>query len=363
MEKSPDRPRTLVRKLALLAIGLSLCLSPAPAGAQRQERWVVVPDLRTLHLSEAETVLRERGLEAGEVTFRPSRQPGGTVLEQDPEPGSQVPAGTSVNLVVARGAEEERRVPVPELRGLEVPQAEELLRIRRLEPGGVEELLSPEPEGTIIAQEPPAGTEVPPGTPVHMTVARWVEVPRLVGHFENEIEALLERSRLRRGNVRREGSDRPAGTVLFQEPEAGARVPAGTAVHVVVARSRRATTTGLPATTSLFEPTTSVRPTRGGPSDRPPAVAVWIDRWPWRPLAVFGLLSLALLTFLAFRKRPGKPKPASRAADLEVISHKGEPKTTPDDSLRVSFDVSLRAVVDPGEPTLDGLGIQKVEKL
>jgi beta-lactam-binding protein with PASTA domain len=360
MQKSPDRPRKFARSFALLAIGLSLCLPPA--GAQRQERWVVVPDLRSLHLNEAENVLRERGLVPGEVTFRPSREPEGTVLEQDPEPGSQVPAGTAVRMVAARPAEEERRVPVPELRGLEVPQAEELLRIRRLEPGGVEERLSPEPEGTVVAQEPPAGTEVLPGTPVHLTVARWVEVPLLIDRFENEIEVLLERSRLRRGNVRREDSDRPPGTVLFQEPEAGTRAPIDAPVHVVVARSRRATTS-VPATTSAFEPTTSAAPTGGEPSDRPATVVAWTDRWPWWPLAVFGLLSSALLTFLAFRKRAGKPRPASRAADLEVTSHKGEPRTTPDDSLRVSFDVSLRGVVDHGEQTLDGLGIQKVEKL
>ena len=70
-------------------------------------------------------------LEAGEVAFRPSREPEGTVLEQDPEAGSQVPAGTAVNMVAAQPVEEERRVPVPELRGLEVPEAEELASLAK----------------------------------------------------------------------------------------------------------------------------------------------------------------------------------------------------------------------------------------
>lgn len=73
--------------------------SGAPAG------YVEVPNVRRHPLEKAKKTLEEGGLSAGEVTEHKGILPIGVmvgeVLRQEPEPGTKLPAGSAVNLVVA----------------------------------------------------------------------------------------------------------------------------------------------------------------------------------------------------------------------------------------------------------------------
>lgn len=72
----------------------SIIISKGPSSGQ-------VPDVRSLALDEATNVLLQRGLSIGTLSYRTSTafMPN-TVIDQDPAPGSAVPPGTPVNLVI-----------------------------------------------------------------------------------------------------------------------------------------------------------------------------------------------------------------------------------------------------------------------
>ena len=70
---------------------------------------VLIPDLRSLTLDEAEKKLKEIGLSVGKVRYKESAQyADGTIIDQDPESPKKVEKGTKVDLVVCRKSEAEK---------------------------------------------------------------------------------------------------------------------------------------------------------------------------------------------------------------------------------------------------------------
>lgn len=91
--------------------------------------------------------------------------------------------------------------------------------------------------GTVLRQSPPAGTPVPPGTPVAIVIAVsvTVPVPDLIRQPSDQAREILTHEKLAMGGSRARPSEARAGTVVDQTPIAGTRVRPGTAVDIVVA--------------------------------------------------------------------------------------------------------------------------------
>ncbi|MFG1675286.1 PASTA domain-containing protein [Micromonospora sp. NPDC049282] len=101
----------------------------------------------------------------------------------------------------------------------------------------------------------------PPSTPPTTTAAAEVPMPPLVGLPETAARAALDRLGIDY-RVQRRPSDRPAGTVIATDPEAGYSVSEGERVTLVVAEPAEPTT-GAPTTartTPGSAPTTSATP-------------------------------------------------------------------------------------------------------
>jgi serine/threonine-protein kinase len=97
------------------------------------------------------------------------------------------------------------------------------------------------PAGRVFDQEPDAGADLERGEDVVVFVARGrgtVRVPRVVGLTVTEAFEQLQAARLR-GQAREIFSGRPGGTVVRQEPSAGAEVPRGKAVVLTVSKGRQ----------------------------------------------------------------------------------------------------------------------------
>ena len=98
-----------------------------------------------------------------------------------------------------------------------------------LEPSDVE-------TGRVLSQNPPAGSQLAPGSPVNLVVAGDANpvVPDVVTFIEAEaINALIEVG-LRPGTITRSSSSKPAGEVIAQNPGAGEQVTPGALVDLVV---------------------------------------------------------------------------------------------------------------------------------
>jgi len=141
-----------------------------------QARLNPLPELKGLRQEEAEARLSELGYRLAGVAQVESPEPLGTVLASDPPPGTPLPPGAPVRLLVSRGASLGPTVPLPQLTGLSQKEALFLLNAMGLQVQ-VEEVPSGAPPGTVLAQEPAPGTPMPPGSGVRLRVAARGEVP------------------------------------------------------------------------------------------------------------------------------------------------------------------------------------------
>jgi eukaryotic-like serine/threonine-protein kinase len=158
-----------------------LVIRQSPAGDSQAERGstvtivvssgpeqVTVPDVRRREQSDAERLLRDRGLTVGDVSQRPSTDfAPGIVIAQDPGPTARVDRGSAVDITVAVAP---ANVAVPSVIGNTATDAR-----TKLEGAGFvvtsDEAESSQPAGIVIDQSPPANTRVPPGRTVNITVS------------------------------------------------------------------------------------------------------------------------------------------------------------------------------------------------
>jgi eukaryotic-like serine/threonine-protein kinase len=198
---------------------------------------VAVPDgLVGMSEDDARQAIEAAGLTVGNVTGEESddAEPG-EVLETDPESGEQVSVGSAVNLVVAR---EPDTVPVPSVIGRPQDDARAAIEAAGLEFGNVTRQASNEPEDIVLATDPPGGTEVEPGTTVHVTVSSGptqTPVPPLVGLDRGAAEQALEAAGLGVNVEMQETCDVPETEVMDQNPDPGKEVDPGTTVEITVA--------------------------------------------------------------------------------------------------------------------------------
>src|SRR5581483_5423018 len=138
---------------------VALVVSKGPAG-------VAMPDLVGLAAADAARALRERKLVAT-LEQTPSTEAPGTVLAQDPKPGKRAKPGTRVTLQVAKG---QASVAVPDVTGQTQQDAQNALRQAGFGAKAVQ-VPSSQPSGTVVAQNPSAGTKLARGSSVRLNVA------------------------------------------------------------------------------------------------------------------------------------------------------------------------------------------------
>ena len=194
---------------------------------------VRVPNLLGRSERAADARLGGAELRRGQTITEESREPEGTVIAQEPGAGERAPVGSAVDLVVATAV----TVRVPDLLGLDETAVETLLASRELITGIVERQTSDRTPGTVLAQEPVAGTRVVLGTAVAFALAIPPDVilPDLAGMTEADALEALARSDLDGGTLEYRESAAEAGLVLEQWPAAGQPVAVGSAVDLVIA--------------------------------------------------------------------------------------------------------------------------------
>lgn len=194
----------------------------------------LVPGLTGLDPVQAQAALSSAGFELGETTYDPaSAEPTWTVIAQTTDAGERLRRGSAIGITLA-GAEP---AAVPGLVGLTRADAESALASATLTPGAVTESYNATaPAGTVLSQDPVAGTSVPEGTPVGLVISKGpqpVPVPTATGKMDADAIAALEQA----GFVvkRTEKDDAAAkGTVLSQSPAAGEQLVPGSTVEIVV---------------------------------------------------------------------------------------------------------------------------------
>jgi eukaryotic-like serine/threonine-protein kinase len=235
----PRRPLIWPWLLLLLllvgaGIGLAYFLTRDDDESSSADRVPAVVGLR-----EAEAVERLRA-DGYPADIRRAVNPAqvGKVIRQLPSAGAELEPGTTVVIIVARRP---NTVDVPRVVGLDVADAFERVQAAGLRARSVE-VLARQAKGRVIRQRPPAGAEARRGATVVLSVSKGpqlVAVPAVVGQTEAAATAALRRVGLR-VNIARVPSESPAGTVIAQRPQGGARAPKGSTARLNVATGPQA---------------------------------------------------------------------------------------------------------------------------
>ncbi|MBI2425442.1 MAG: PASTA domain-containing protein [Candidatus Hydrogenedentes bacterium] len=198
-----------------------------------------VPALSGLNLAQAIAALESANLTVGMISYANSDTvPSGEVISQSIAEGSDVTFGATVDFTVSSGPD--GPVTVPNLVGLTDAAATAALNAIGLFLGDVSlQISATVPAGSIVSQNPTAGSETESGSSVNIVVSSGatgqVSVPDVAGLSQAEAEAALIAAGLNLGAVTQTASSVvPAGNVISQDPAAGGMADFRSNVSLVI---------------------------------------------------------------------------------------------------------------------------------
>lgn len=167
-----------------IVAGYVISQSPEAGATVKEQRTIMivvskgpeitaVPDVRGMKRRDAELQIKNAGLTLGRVDEQYAADtPADTVIAQNPRPPAQVGKGTAIDLTVSKGTGP-RKLVLPDFRGSPLSTVTTQIESLKLKVGSVTEGSSDRyPPGTVIGQNPPAGTEVLEGSSVDLQAAR-----------------------------------------------------------------------------------------------------------------------------------------------------------------------------------------------
>ena len=130
-----------------------------------------VPTITKMDVNNAQNTLIAAGLVLGSQTEANDAAPVGQVISQDPAPGTSLPTGSSVNVVVSKGP---AATAVPSVINQARSTAEAALTSAGFVPNTVEQATSdPAQDGIVISQNPAGNSQKPQGSSVTIVVGRY----------------------------------------------------------------------------------------------------------------------------------------------------------------------------------------------
>ncbi|HJQ78161.1 MAG TPA: Stk1 family PASTA domain-containing Ser/Thr kinase [Acidimicrobiia bacterium] len=235
-EPRSQLPFVLTAFALLVTLGILFAVMWNLGSADGDEgEMIQIRNVAGFQLEAARNLLEADGFVVNEIFESSDTIEPGVVIRTDPAAGELAEVGSTVDLIVSAGSE---RLPVPPLVGLTEDQARTAIEEAGLEVGNVTERADPNiAAGLVIESVPGAGVEISPSIPVDLVVSTGPEVvvvPDVTTLSERDATAELNALDLV-VRVNEEFNDEVAeGTVIRQDPEAGAEVLLGDTVLIVV---------------------------------------------------------------------------------------------------------------------------------
>ena len=208
-----------------------------------QKKEVMVPDLTGKTVGQALQILSDQDLYIKKVGEQYNENiPDGSIIFQEPLPGSVVKEGKVIKVIVSSGGQV---IFVTQLVGKSLREAKILLRQAGLVLGEETGIYSEEiKKDFVIAQDPSPEEIVARGSMINLVVslgpAREAEVPLMVNLLGQNIRSarkILRDMNLPLGEIKETVNDNvPEGTILKQEPHWDEIIDEDTIVKVTVAK-------------------------------------------------------------------------------------------------------------------------------
>ncbi|GAA2208507.1 Stk1 family PASTA domain-containing Ser/Thr kinase [Nonomuraea monospora] len=227
---------------------------------------IAIPELASQEQSYAEEQLTTLGLKVEVVKEASSEVEKDAVIRTDPKAGTKVEKDSAVKLYVSSGP---KKVKVPDgLVGMSQEDAEKVLDEAGLS-GVIKTRNSSKPQGTVVATDPKAGTEIEEGGSVTLFVPKALsEVPSVIGLTEADAKSALTGAGFK-AKVVRQADAAPEGTVVQQNPGEGEKFTSGTTITIVVSTGPEQQPTDSFPTEQPSDDFPSDEPTDDFPSDEP----------------------------------------------------------------------------------------------
>jgi serine/threonine-protein kinase len=199
-------------------------------------RFTTTPGLVAMQKSSANSLAQHDGFhlrfDAGRYD---EKVPKDTVLAQTPPAGARIVSGGTITLTLSRGPE---RYSLPDESGKDADLAQNDLHQLKLTVQVVQVYDDVVPAGLVAGSDPAAQTEVRPGAKVVLKVSRGrapVTVPSVINQPLDQAQGQLKGLGLNVA-VKQQDSEKPANTVLNQDPADGSGVEKGATVTLTVSK-------------------------------------------------------------------------------------------------------------------------------
>jgi eukaryotic-like serine/threonine-protein kinase len=219
---------------------ITLTVSDGPGQA-------TVPDVTNLGAGQARKALEKAGFQVTTERETSDTIDKGRATRTSPPGGSLAERKSTIRLFVSSGP---AQVTVPNVTGQSESSASSEISNAGLRTD-IAEQESDQPEGTVISQDPAAGTNVAKGSTVTLVVAKapaQATVPDVTGESEDVANQRLSAAGFDVSSQTRTVSD-PAqdGIVVSQRPSGGSRAGKGSTVTIVVGQATTPTTPAPPS--------------------------------------------------------------------------------------------------------------------
>ena len=209
------------------------------------EQLVAVENVTGRTKEEAQSALEAQGFFMFVIAEQKSDKPAGTVIEQDPAGGTQIAAGSTVNVIVA-GDENKSYTDdnttngdlkaVPSVLGNLEKDAFNALTAAGFKVEKSYEYSDSVDAGKVISQSPNGGTAAS-GSKVTIVISQGqksVDVPSVLGMSEEKAQNTLNNAGLKVAIEEAHSDSVAVGKVIQQSIASGKTVPAGTTVTITV---------------------------------------------------------------------------------------------------------------------------------
>lgn len=208
-----------------------------------EQNYVNMPSLLDVNEDVARKKIEELGLSANIIgRVYDDNIINGNVISQSIPSGTKVKKGAVVDLNISRGKE---LVTVPDIRGFDVQNVEQILKDKHLKINERTTEKSDAPKNQIIKQIPEAGTKVEKGSKIDIVLSTGpdetkVIVPNLIKLRQNLAISTIRDAGLIPGKISSEYSDIiPEGDVIYQSIEPSVEVEQGTTIDIVISIGKK----------------------------------------------------------------------------------------------------------------------------
>lgn len=197
---------------------------------------VEIPDLVGQTQADATATLEQLGLVVLITQQSSADVPEGEVIAMRPNPGGEVPTGTTIELQISAGP---NLVTVPDVQGADGGDAIAQIEALGLLVSMVEDSSDSVAVGHVISQAPSGGVGVKTGSTVTLTISKGKAtstVPNITKMDITNAQNTLIAAGLVLGSETQANDAAPVGQVISQDPAAGTVLPQGGFVNVVVSK-------------------------------------------------------------------------------------------------------------------------------